>query len=282
MCLFMMTKLISSVFFIVFSVSTFAMSHSRVGVVCAVSNEAKPFIRAMTLRKKKTIHHIPYMFGKVGSQDIVLAISGVGSVNSAVVTTSMIRDFNPKYIIFSGSAGSVNSKLNIGDVVVSKSIYALENSNPELNVPRQVFRLNPIRNANQPIYYLGSKFLLSYVKKIKSRLNLRAHNRKGKLFRAQILSGKIASSDHFPNNKNDLSRMRYNSVDVVAMEGASMMQVCWLFQKDCLVVRGVSNVAAYNGKNSNLKWNKRNATLAEKNAGQVTIELIKSIKFLKN
>jgi len=102
-------------------------------------------------------------------------------------------------------------------------------------------------------------------------------SKKGKNCSGKITIGTIASSDHFPSTSNDIKRAKYLSTDCIEMEGASVMKVCWMYNKTCLLVRGISNIAGYN-KNKFLAWNKSNRILAEQNAANIVIEIIKNIK----
>ena len=70
--------------------------------------------------------------------------------------------------------------------------------------------------------------------------------------------------------------MAQNHVEAVSMECAGFMKACWIFQKDCIVIRGISNAAGLSVKNPLLDWNKENEALAEWNAGQAATRLIES------
>lgn len=81
---------------------------------------------------------------------------------------------------------------------------------------------------------------------------------------------KIASTEVIPNLQQQVRLMNKINVDVVEMEGASLMQVCWFFQKRCIVVRGASN---FTGKT----FTPAEVSFAADNAGKVTVEIIKNV-----
>lgn len=56
--------------------------------------------------------------GKLAEREVVIVVSGLGPLNSAMATTLLIQQFNPSWIMQYGIAGSAQSTLNYGDVVV--------------------------------------------------------------------------------------------------------------------------------------------------------------------
>jgi len=56
--------------------------------------------------------------------------------------------------------------------------------------------------------------------------------------------GKIATSEMLPNSSQQVGLLAKSGYDIVEMEGAGFMQMCWFYQKQCLVIRGVSNNTA--------------------------------------
>jgi len=72
--------------------------------------------------------------------------------------------------------------------------------------------------------------------------------------------------------------MRTLNIDAVAMETASLMKVCWLYRKNCLAFRGISDVLDPIAKPTKYtSWNKPNEVLASNNAGAATVKFIKNL-----
>ena len=63
-------------------------------------------------------------------------------------------------------------------------------------------------------------------------------------------------------------------IDAVDMESAALMKACWIFDKKCLVVVGISNISGPNVTSPNLSWNKNNQALAEFNAAMTTVAIV--------
>jgi adenosylhomocysteine nucleosidase len=247
------------------------------GIVCAVQTEAEPILKNVSNLKTASINGIKYFQGTIDNKNIVLVVGGYGSINATIATTLLIERFNPNYILFSGSSGLVNKTLNIGDVVISKSLYALDYGDPNNPLPNfKPFAPNPVRNIDDPLYFYGDIKLLSLLSTIKEPSFLQlAHDAAGTKIKAKISIDKLACSDHFPNNDADLIRMQKNNVAAVSMEGVGVLKTCWIFQKPCAVIWGISNAVGAESNNPYLAWNKTNETLADYNAGQVVAEIIR-------
>ena len=57
--------------------------------------------------------------GKLGGTDVVIVKSGVGKVNAAICAQILIDRFGVTHLLNTGIAGSLDHRINIGDIVVS-------------------------------------------------------------------------------------------------------------------------------------------------------------------
>ncbi|MGD9108364.1 MAG: 5'-methylthioadenosine/S-adenosylhomocysteine nucleosidase [Gammaproteobacteria bacterium] len=259
-----------------FTLSCFASSRINFGIVTALHSEAIPIISGMNHVKIKTISHIHYYLGDINHKKVVLVVGGVGGINAAIATTELIKEFNPHYIIFSGSAGGISKNLNVGDIVISKQAYLVDFGSPTSIKPTiQLPELDPIRNEPVPLVFYGSKMLLEAANNI-TKLPLPAHDIKNNESQAKIIPGKIATSEFFPDNEIDIKRIEKNNVAALEMEGAAVLKTCWILNKPgCLIVRGISDLV--HPANKYAQWNVKNQTIANKNAASVTIGIIKAV-----
>jgi len=58
---------------------------------------------------------------------------------------------------------------------------------------------------------------------------------------SKTMWGNIATSEMLPNSIEQVNLLMKSGYDIVEMEGAGFMQICWFYQNECLVIRGVSN-----------------------------------------
>jgi len=266
-------------FFIVFFTSSvFAVDF---GIISAVQSESMPIQQTLINTATKTINGVTYLQGTLGGKSVVVVVSGIGNTDVTVAATRLISDFNPAHILFSGSAGKIDAKLNIGDVILGQESFSLDYGNQSSLKPSiEVIEKNPIRKSQEPLVFPGDKKLLRLIAELNASSQLlKSHDADGKTFNAKVISGKIASSDSLPLVIDQFKRLKNFSVRGIEMEGAGLMKVCWMFNKPCLLVRGISNTAdpdVYSSiVNKNESWNKENERLGEINAARTTIEIIK-------
>ena len=90
---------------------------TTIGVIGAMQIEIDKLIEKYNLVKDRANKDI--YVGDFNDRRIVVAMSGVGKVNSAAMTQYIIDQYNVDVIINSGVAGGISSKLKIMDIVIS-------------------------------------------------------------------------------------------------------------------------------------------------------------------
>ena len=93
-----------------------------IGIIAAEKKEMLAIKELMYGVKVETHHKLVYCIGTIKDKRCVLVECGVGKVNSARVTQSLIDLYNPNYIINVGSAGSTVPELNIEDIVIGTEL----------------------------------------------------------------------------------------------------------------------------------------------------------------
>lgn len=94
----------------------------RVGIIVALSKELellKPLLENMRVIDN---NGIKFYCGNMGNHRIAAMQCGVGKVNAAIGTVTMIDNYNPELIINTGVAGGVNKIVNIMDLVVGSQV----------------------------------------------------------------------------------------------------------------------------------------------------------------
>ena len=90
---------------------------TTIGVIGAMQIEIDKLIEYYNLKKDKVKD---IYVNEFNDKRIVVAMSGVGKVNSAAMTQYIIDKYEVDAIINSGVAGGINSKLNVMDIVISE------------------------------------------------------------------------------------------------------------------------------------------------------------------
>jgi len=94
----------------------------KIGIIGAMDIEVAELISSMENIKKETISSTIYYEGTLQGRNVVVAKCGVGKVHAAVCAQTMILKYKPDCIINTGVAGSLNSDLDIADLVISESV----------------------------------------------------------------------------------------------------------------------------------------------------------------
>lgn len=90
---------------------------TTIGVIGAMQNEIEKLITKYNLKKDKINKDI--YVTTFNDKRIVVAMSGVGKVNSAAMTQYIIDNYNVDAIINSGVAGGINSNIKVMDIIIS-------------------------------------------------------------------------------------------------------------------------------------------------------------------
>ena len=75
----------------------------------------------MNITKTVNKANMDFFEGTLNGTDIVLVKCGIGKVNAGICAQILAGDFNVTHIINTGVAGSLDARLDIGDIVVSTS-----------------------------------------------------------------------------------------------------------------------------------------------------------------
>ncbi|MDH5414307.1 MAG: 5'-methylthioadenosine/adenosylhomocysteine nucleosidase, partial [Flavobacteriaceae bacterium] len=94
-----------------------------VGIISAMREEMQTLLEHLE-KKMSTVKGMrTYYSGKLFNKEVVLVFSRWGKVASATTATQLINDHPVDEIIFTGVAGAVKDKLEIGDIVIGHKLY---------------------------------------------------------------------------------------------------------------------------------------------------------------
>ncbi len=91
----------------------------RIGIIGAMELEVEQLKHAMTIERIVTKASMEFFVGTLAGIDVVVVRSGIGKVNAALCVQILADVFQVTHIINTGVAGSLNSALDIGDILVS-------------------------------------------------------------------------------------------------------------------------------------------------------------------
>nr|WP_312578301.1 5'-methylthioadenosine/adenosylhomocysteine nucleosidase [Sedimentibacter sp.] len=197
------------------------------GIIGAMEIEVAELKELMEDILQEEISGITYYRGKIHGQDVVVAKCGVGKVHAAVCTQTMIIKYSPNVIINTGVAGSLNSKLNIADLVISDFVVEHDMDTSGLGDP------------------LGLISGLDIIKiPVAGHIVNKIKNAASTIDGTNIYIGTIATGDQFICSIEKKNHIVDNFDALCAeMEGAAIGHVCYLNKVDFCIVRAISDKA---------------------------------------
>lgn len=197
-----------------------------IGIIGAMEEEVE--ILKSSIENIETIQkaHVIFYRGQLEGKEIILAQSGIGKVNAAITATLLIDEFNPELVINTGSAGSVDNQLNIGDIIISNKVYY-----HDVNTTAFGYKFGQV--PSMPEYYETKEELISLAKSSIENLNLNG------------IVGEVATGDSFIGSFEQRKEIKSNfpTSSVVEMEAGAIAQTCHQFNVPIIVTRAVSDLA---------------------------------------
>ena len=203
-----------------------------IGIITAINQELSAIKEHLNDIKEKNIYNLKFYMGNINNKEYVIVKSGVGKVNAARTTQILIDKFDIDYIINFGTAGGINYNLQIGDVVIGKTLLQHD------------FDTSAFGDEKFYITGAGKEFksddeLIEKIESIMTKLNENFN----------IIIGTIATGDIFVSDPEQKVKILMEcKADCVEMEGAAIAQVCNLSKVPCVVIRGISDIP--NGENN--------------------------------
>lgn len=211
---------------------------NNIGIIVAMQEEFDEILNIMDIIKEEDIYNVNFKKGNIGENNIIVVKSGVGKVNAARTTQILIDKFNINTIINVGSAGALNSKLNIGDIVIADKLIQ-----HDFDITAFNHKKGYITDVGDYIYC--DKNLVMKLEKVAN--NMRADKIENKEYK--FITGTIASGDIFCTDVEMKNKIYSKfSAECVEMEGAAIAQVCYLDNIPFVVMRSISD--SPNGNNA--------------------------------
>ncbi len=92
---------------------------TKLGIIGAMELEVESLISAMGDKTCRTVAGSGFYEGTLEGLPVVVVRCGVGKVNAALCAQILIDRFSITHLVNTGVAGSLNAKLDIGDLVIS-------------------------------------------------------------------------------------------------------------------------------------------------------------------
>ncbi len=199
----------------------------------------------MTITQETVIANRLFYSGKFNNIDIVLVFSRWGKTAAASTVTTLINIFKVDLVLFTGVAGAVDPRLNIGDIVIAESLYHHDmDARPFFQ--RFQTPLTDIIYFKSLDHYrdLAEQAAQEFIAAIEADI-AREILKTFFITTPRVYTGLIASGDKFVSDaqNDDAFKPEGNTVLAVEMEGAAVAQVCHEHDIPYVIIRTISDRA---------------------------------------
>ena len=200
--------------------------NTKVGIIGAMDDEVSLLKKAARIDKTTSIASMEFCEGEIDGRSVVIVKCGMGKVNAGICVSTLIREFHCDVIINTGVAGSLDARMDIGDIVIS------------LDAVQHDFDVTPIGFQKAEIPYTGL-----YAFKADEMLREAAKKAADKVIDdVKIFEGRVCSGDQFIASKGQKDTIVSNFGGLACeMEGASVAQTCYLFNVPFVILRAISD-----------------------------------------
>lgn len=193
-----------------------------IALLAAMTVELAPLLRAADAVEVERRLQQPIYRGRLGGQEVVLAELGMGKVRAAATLQAVLERYPVSAVIHFGSAGAVNPKFDVGQLIVGKQLiqhdFGLLSKRALLGWGRDWVK------ADEP---LSGQLLAA-----------------GRRLGQPIALGRIVTGDQSIAHNETRHRLWTKfRADCVEMEGAAVGMVCHLNGIPFAVLRGLTDRA---------------------------------------
>ena len=193
-----------------------------IGIILAMEEELNAILKELSSYEELNTKNIKFIIGSLNNNKIILALSGVGKVNSARSTQILIDLYNPDLIINTGVAGACDKSINLLDIVVADKLYQHDFDITVFN--HNLGYVPLIGDYNTP----EEEIINDFINKTKDKYTIK--------------KGSIASGDQFIDTIEQKQTINKNfNALCCEMESASIAQVAKLNNIKFLIIRVISD-----------------------------------------
>ena len=217
----------------------------RIALVSALHEELASVLALMPDEHRERIAGRDFWVGHLHGQDVVAVLSGIGKVAAATTATLLIQQFGAGRIIFTGVAGGLGPGVQVGDVVVARTLlqhdYDASPIFPRHVIPGHGISRFPANSALSDQLARASEAVLAALAQHVDAQSMATYG----LDQPKLHQGLVVSGDRFVCTTAESAHLARDLPDALAveMEGAAFAQVCKDFNIPLAVVRTISDRA---------------------------------------
>lgn len=197
----------------------------KLAIMGAMPEEIEPLLEFFGQYETITYANNKYYVVNYKNNEIVIAYSKIGKVNSTITASTMIQKFGCQKLLFSGVAGAVSSELKVGDLVVATK---LAQHDLDITAFGHPYGFVP----EGAVFEEADKSLIEVAKSVAKEKNI------------ALKEGIIVTGDQFvcENERKDWIAKTFDAA-ALEMEGASVAVTCNALGVPFFILRAISDAA---------------------------------------
>lgn len=199
-----------------------------IGIIGAMEEEVAALKEAMDIHETVEQASMVFCKGVLCGKEVVIVRSGIGKVNAGICAQILVDRFKAEMLINTGIAGSLDAKIDIGDMVISTDALHHDMDATEFGYPvGQVPRM-------EVMSFPADEELVKKAVQASEKANPDIHT----------FTGRVASGDQFIASREVKDKIVENFHPLcVEMEGAGIAHAAHLNKVSYVIIRAISDKA---------------------------------------
>ena len=200
----------------------------KIGIIGAMEIEVEQLKKEMQVTNTVTKASMEFNEGKIGNTDVVVVKSGVGKVNAGICVQILVDLFNVTHIINTGIAGSLDARIDIGDIVLSTDACY-----HDLDIRVFGYQMGEVPGIGHKEFVADKELL----EKAKEAIKKAAPD-------IGIFEGRVCSGDQFISSEEvKKAIIKEQGGLCTEMEGAAIAHASYLNNTPFIIIRAISDKA---------------------------------------
>ena len=200
----------------------------KVGIIGAMEIEVESLKAEMSIKRTVKKASMDFFEGSIGNTEVVVVKSGIAKVNAGICVQILVDEFEVTHVINTGAAGSLDARINIGDIVLSTdAVYH------DVDVTVFGYQKGEVPQLGTASFVADETLR----EKAKAAIKSAAPD-------LGIFEGRVCSGDQFISSQEVKASIIKDFGGMCAeMEGAAIAQACYLNKIPFIIIRAISDKA---------------------------------------
>ncbi len=201
---------------------------TKIGIIGAMELEVEQLKKEMAVESVIKKAGMDFFEGTLNDVPVVVVRSGIGKVNAALCVQILADVFQVSHVINTGVAGSLNAKLDIGDILISRDVL-------HHDMDATIFGYQPGEVPQMGFReFKADERMMELAREACEKANPDIH----------VMFGRVVSGDQFISSKEVKERLIAQfQGDCTEMEGASIAHGAYLNSLPFVIIRAISDKA---------------------------------------